>query len=214
MNHERPRQTTLARRNLALLLAIAWGDAVAAGVIARAADSAGAPVIEAVVYLLPTGTKLSVTPRPGIVDQVNKEFLPMVAPVQLGAAVSFPNKDNIRHHVYSFSPAKVFQLKLYSGTPSRPVVFDKLGPVVLGCNIHDWMVGYIYVVDTPYFAKTDGTGTARLDSLPAGDYELRIWHPHSRAEVPPGAIKRAEGATENVAFRLELAPPQSVPDRE
>ncbi len=214
MNHERPRQTTLARRNLALLLAIAWGDAVAAGVIARVADSAGAPVIEAVVYLLPTGTKPSVTPRPGIVDQVNKEFLPMVVPVQLGAAVSFPNKDNIRHHVYSFSPAKVFQLKLYSGTPSRPVVFDKLGPVVLGCNIHDWMVGYIYVVDTPYFAKTDGTGTARLDSVPAGDYELRIWHPHSRAEVPPGAIRLAEGATENVAFRLELAPPQTVPGRE
>ena len=214
MNHDRPKRTGLARRNLALLLAIAWGDAVAAGVIARAADSAGAPVIEAVVYLLPTGTKLSVTPRPGIVDQVNKEFLPMVVPVQLGAAVSFPNKDNIRHHVYSFSPAKVFQLKLYSGTPSKPVVFDKLGPVVLGCNIHDWMVGYIYVVDTPYFAKTDGTGTARLDSLPSGDYELRIWHPHSRAEVPPSAIKLAEGTTENVAFRLELAPPQSVPDRE
>lgn len=214
MNHDRPKRTTLARRNLALLLAIAWGDAVAAGVIARVADSAGAPVIEAVVYLLPTGTKPSETPHPGIVDQVNKEFLPLVVPVQLGAAVSFPNKDNIRHHVYSFSPAKVFQLKLYSGTPSKPVVFDKLGSVVLGCNIHDWMVGYIYVVDTPYFAKTDRTGAARLDGLPAGDYELRIWHPHSRAEVPPGAIKLAEDTTEIVAFRLELTPPQSVPDRE
>lgn len=201
-------------RYLALLLAIVGCDAVAASVIARVADAAGAPVTEAVVYLLATGAKPAVTPRPAIVDQVNKEFLPLVVPVQLGAAVSFPNKDNIRHHVYSFSPAKVFQLKLYSGTPSKPVVFDKAGPVVLGCNIHDWMVGYIYVVDTPYFAKTDGTGTARLDSLPAGDYELRIWHPHSRAEVPPGAIKLTDGATENVAFRLELAPPQSVPDRE
>jgi len=207
-------RTTLAHRNVALLLAIACCDAVGASLIARVADSAGAPVGEAVVYLLPAGAKPAVTSRPGIVDQVNKEFLPLVVPVQLGAAVTFPNKDNIRHHVYSFSPAKVFQLKLYSGTPSKPVVFDKPGPVVLGCNIHDWMVGYIYVVDTPYFVKTDLTGTATLDNLPAGDYELRIWHPYSRDEFPPRAIKLTDGTTESAAFRLELTRTQSGPDRE
>ena len=149
------RTTSVPHHYLSLLLAMACGDALAASVIARVADSAGAPVFEAVVYLVPTGAKPAVTPRPGVMDQANKEFLPLVVPVQLGASVSFPNKDNIRHHVYSFSPAKVFQLKLYSGTPSKPLVFDKPGVVVLGCNIHDWMVGYIYVVDTPYFAKTD-----------------------------------------------------------
>ena len=207
-------RTTSVHHYLSLLLAIAGGDAAAASVIARVADSAGAPVFEAVLYLMPTGAKPAVAPRPGVMDQANKEFLPLVVPVQLGAAVSFPNKDNIRHHVYSFSPAKVFQLKLYSGTPSKPVVFDKPGPVVLGCNIHDWMVGYIYVVDTPYFAKTDKTGTASLDGLPAGDYELRIWHPHSRAEFPARAIKLAESVTENASFQLELSPPQSTPAKE
>ena len=207
-------RTTSVPHRLSLLLAIACGDAAAASVIATVADSTGFPVVEAVVYLLPVGANPGATPRPGVVDQVNKEFMPLVVPVQVGAAVSFPNKDNIRHHVYSFSPAKVFQLKLYSGTPSKPVVFDKPGPVVLGCNIHDWMVGYIYVVDTPYFVKTDGTGTARLDSLAAGDYELRIWHPYSREEFPPRSVRLAEGSTERAQFRLELTRTPSAPDRE
>ncbi|HKQ24572.1 MAG TPA: methylamine utilization protein [Burkholderiales bacterium] len=207
-------RTTSAPHYLCVLLAIACGDAAAASVIATVADSGGAPVFEAVVYLLPTGANTAVAPRPGVMDQANKEFLPLVVPVQLGAAVSFPNKDNIRHHVYSFSPAKVFQLKLYSGTPSKPVIFDKPGVVVLGCNIHDWMVGYIYVFDTPYFVKTGKTGTARLDGLPAGEYELRIWHPHSKSEFRPRAIKLTESMTENAEFQLELSPPQSAPAKE
>jgi hypothetical protein len=131
-------------------------------------------------------------------------------PIQGGAAVTFPNKDNIRHHVYSFSATKPLDLKLYSGVPAKPVVFDKPGAVKLGCNIHDWMVGYVYVVDTPYFAKTDKTGSARLDGLPAGDYQLRVWHPYMKTEPAPLPLKLVGSGTENASFRLELSTPQKV----
>jgi len=111
-----------------------------------------------------------------VIDQINKRFVPRINVVRTGTVVTFPNSDNIRHQVYSFSPPKVFTLKLYAGTPSAPVTFDKPGLVVLGCNIHDKMVAFVGVVDTPYFAKADGLGKAVFD-LPAGHYRLRVWHP-------------------------------------
>lgn len=108
--------------------------------------------------------------------QRERQFQPYVLVVQTGTAVNFPNFDTVRHHVYSFSPVKTFDLKLYSGTPAEPVLFDKPGVATLGCNIHDRMSAHIVVVDTPLFAKTDATGQARLD-LPAGEHLLRTWHP-------------------------------------
>ena len=111
------------------------------------------------------------------VDQVDKQFVPYVKAVLVGSKVRFPNSDNIRHQVYSFSAAKKFELPLYAGANAPPVVFDKPGVVVLGCNIHDWMVGYIYVSETPYFAKTEAAGTASIADLPPGEYTVRIWHP-------------------------------------
>lgn len=187
-------------------LAALVADARAATLNALVTDAAGAVVAEAVVWAAPaSGRAPGTAPRPAIIDQINKEFVPFVVPVQLGAPVTFPNKDNIRHHVYSFSPAKVFDLKLYSGVPSRPVIMDKAGPVALGCNIHDWMVGYVYVVDSPWFAKTAKTGTARLE-LPDGEYDIRVWHPWQRAESASNRVKVA-GAEPQTSFRLELNPP-------
>lgn len=143
-------------------------------------DKAGKEVMDAVVVASPankTAKSASSAAATVIVDQVKKEFVPYVLPVQVGTAVSFPNKDNIRHHVYSFSPAKTFELPLYTGTPAAPVVFDKAGPVVLGCNIHDWMISYIYASESPYFAKTAADGKATLPDLPPGNYTVRVWHP-------------------------------------
>ena len=109
--------------------------------------------------------------------------MPYVKPVFVGSTVRFPNSDNIRHQVYSFSPAKKFELPLYAGTNAPPVTFDKPGVVVLGCNIHDWMIGYIYVAETPFFAKTGPLGTASIADLPPGEYSVRVWHPSmDRAE--------------------------------
>lgn len=102
--------------------------------------------------------------------------------IQAGSSIIFPNKDSVRHHVYSFSPAKTFELKLYSGVPSTPVVFDKAGTVVLGCNIHDQMLAFVYVVDTPYFAKTDASGKVKIGDVPNGDYLLKVWHYALRKE--------------------------------
>jgi hypothetical protein len=141
-------------------------------------------------------------------DQQNKEFVPLVLPVAVGTAVTFPNRDNIRHHVYSFSPAKRFELPLYSGTPAAPVVFDRPGSVVLGCNIHDWMVGYVYVLPTPYFARTAEDGKARIADVPAGAYEARVWHPRLRAEPEktgtPVTVAGSEAG--QVAFVVTLKP--------
>jgi plastocyanin len=111
------------------------------------------------------------------VDQVDKQFVPYVKVIFAGSTIRFPNSDNIRHQVYSFSPAKKFELPLYTGAQAQPVLFDKTGVVVLGCNIHDWMIGYVYVSETPFFAKTGAAGTALLADLPAGDFLIRVWHP-------------------------------------
>ena len=151
--------------------------------------------------------------REAAVEQRDKTFIPLVSVVQAGTAVQFPNRDPIRHHVYSFSPAKTFEIKLYAGTPVAPVVFDKVGEVVLGCNIHDHMLAYIYVVDTPWFAKTDADGKARIEGLPAGDYELQVAH-HAQAEVQvPKAVKLRGDESVPVPFTVPLRnlPPRPAP---
>ena len=146
----------------------------------------GGGTINAVVYAMPVGgNPPRSAPRSAIMDQVNKEFLPFVVPVLTGTAVTFPNKDNIRHHVYSFSPAKKFEIKLYVGTPASPVVFDQTGIAVLGCNIHDNMAAWVVIVDTPWFGRTDADGRLQLASVPAGRYNLRAWHPGMTVGAQP-----------------------------
>jgi plastocyanin len=141
-------------------------------------NAQGQPLEDAVVIAAPAaGIKSLPKPREEIVDQIDREFVPYVKPILVGSTVRFPNKDNIRHHVYSFSAAKSFELPLYAGTPAAPILFDKPGVVILGCNIHDWMVGYIYVSESPYFAKTGADGAALLNELPKGQYRVRVWHP-------------------------------------
>ena len=118
-------------------------------------------------------------------DQKNRMFIPHVLPIQTGTSVVFPNSDDIRHQVYSFSPAKTFQLPLYQGTPTSPILFDKPGVVTLGCNIHDRMSAYIVVVDTPHFATTTADQPAMLADLPADSYEVHVWTPSTRAATVP-----------------------------
>lgn len=145
-------------------------------------DGQGKPLEGAVITLQgPTGVALPA--QTAIMDQVQKQFSPSVLAVHSSTKVTFPNSDNIRHHVYSFSPVKRFELRLYEGTPSEPITFDKPGVVVLGCNIHDWMVGYIYVTDDPWFATSDASGKVRLD-LPAGHYTVTLWHPKAPDLLP------------------------------
>ncbi len=114
--------------------------------------------------------------EPAVMDQVNKRFQPEQLVIQTDRRVDFPNSDNIRHHVYSFSKAKTFELKLYADKPESPVSFPKHGVVVLGCNIHDTMIAYIFVSRSESTAVTDKTGQASLSTSDSD--EFNIWHKH------------------------------------
>ena len=173
-------------------------------------DGAGQPVSGAVVFLESAQAQRAVRPLQGVeMAQEKKQFVPAVLAVTAGTEVHFPNHDAVRHHVYSFSPAKKFEIKLYKGTPSNPVLFDRPGVVLLGCNIHDQMVGWILVLDTPYFAYSSAAGQppggALLAQVPAGSYQLRTWHPGMPVGAPaltqPLVVDAGAGET-RAAVRL------------
>ncbi len=159
-----------------LALQVLAASAVAATLNLQANDKAGKPLADVVVAVKVAGQRTSA--ESGTLFQLaqkNRQFQPQLAVIQTGTAVNFPNFDTVRHHVYSFSPIKKFELKLYAGTPTEPVVFDQPGFAALGCNIHDSMLASVVVVDTPFFGKTDAAGQVSLE-LPAGEHELLYWH--------------------------------------
>jgi len=164
------------RRWLAAGFVCAYSGLAHAGVTVHVQDDAGKAVADAAVYLEGGPAQAKSKRASAEIEQRNKTFIPLVTVVQTGTEISFPNNDTVRHHVYSFSPAKSFDLKLYAGKPAAPVLFDKSGTVVLGCNIHDQMLAYVQVVDTPYFAKTDANGNAKIASPASGKYSLKVWH--------------------------------------
>jgi len=159
-------------------------QAFAATVEVKALGSDGKPLPEAVVFLESREAKAAARPLTGVeVAQSERRFVPRVTVVTAGSEVQFPNRDKVRHHVYSFSPIKPFELKLYIGAPANPVLFDKPGIAVLGCNIHDSMVAWVVVAEAPHHGLADARGSVRLDQVPPGSYRLRTWH----AGLPPGA---------------------------
>jgi plastocyanin len=196
-------------RLLRPLAAVALGAACAAPVAAAprlftVLDGDGKPLADAVVAVLPRGARSTAVPgAQAELAQRNRSFDPSLLVVQAGTAVNFPNFDTVRHHVYSFSPAKTFELKLYSGTPAQPVVFDKPGVAVLGCNIHDRMAAWVVVVDTPLHAKTDTAGRAELD-LPDGEHRVQLWHTSLRDALQEQPLKLDATARE---LRLAVARP-------
>lgn len=123
-------------------------------------------------------------PSAFVMDQVNLQFAPHVLVVPVGSQVVFPNSDSVSHQVYSFSPAKKFQLPLYRGKPYPPVTFDREGVVTLGCNIHDQMRAYVFVVEAQYYGRTNDSGTWAEKDIQPGDYEVTIWHPLARNLKP------------------------------
>lgn len=166
---------------LALLAALTLATpAVAASLRVSVATPGGAPVRDAVVMVYPkspTGGPIRF-PWAYVMTQKDMQFAPFVLVVPVGAEVAFPNRDPVRHHVYSFSGAKNFQLKLYGHDETRVVKFDKAGVVALGCNIHDSMTAFIRVVDTPYVGKTGARGEVLIQDVPAGAAMVAVWHPY------------------------------------
>lgn len=154
--------------------------------------SNGKPVEDAAVVVEPASGTMPLKHKTATIEQFDREFIPYLTIVQTGTAIEFPNRDPFKHHIYSFSPAKVFGIKLYAGKPAQPVVFDKPGEVALGCNIHDWMEAYILVVNSSYFAKTNKKGRALINDVPAGQYRLRLWHPREKVALPLRDIEIAD----------------------
>jgi plastocyanin len=167
----------LLRNLIAVVCSLCCADlAFAADIEVRLINEAGQPLADATVYV-PSSAPSMRKNRQGAIIQRARVFDPFVTIVEKGTAIAFPNEDPILHHVYSTSPAKRFELKLYKGMPLEPVVFDVPGIVVLGCDVHEWMQAYIVVVDTPFYAKTGTDGRVRISNLPAGAQDIMVWYP-------------------------------------
>jgi plastocyanin len=181
--------------------------AASAGVTVKVMDAAGKPVPDAVVYAeAEAGQSLPAARKSGEISQQGLKFIPLVTVIQTGSKIFFPNNDKVRHHIYSFSPAHKFDQKLYSGTTAEPQTFEKAGTVVLGCNIHDKMIAYVRVVDTPYFGKTDASGEATLDA-PAGKYALKAWHPDiAGGQALEQSLAVKADAAAGASFKMTLKP--------
>jgi plastocyanin len=193
-----PNRLAVAASLLALL---AGASAQAASLQVVVQGASGQTLADAVLLLEPQGARPA-PPKPAAdveIAQKGRRFVPAVTVVPVGTKVQFPNQDTVRHHVYSFSPARKFELKLYVGRPENPVEFDRAGVVVLGCNIHDSMVGWVIVSDTPWYARTAAGGRATLADVPPGAYVLRTWHP----DLPAGSTGVEQPVTVGAAD-LEL----------
>ena len=197
-------------RNILLALALAGAGAplAAALVNVRVIDASGHPVRDAVVTLYPAGAAARPARAGGhyLIAQQNLQFRPFLTVVPVGADVSFPNLDPTKHHVYSFSAAKKFELKLFAKDQSRTVHFDKAGVVALGCNIHDQMSAFIFVTDTAWTARTNALGVATFADAPNAPARVAVWHPYLRA--PGGEVEQELGAAQRSAsFQVRLRPP-------
>ena len=195
---------------LLALAAAAW-PLRAASLSVRVVDPSGHPVRDAVVKLEPVGATRP--PRPGghyVISQQKLQFHPFLTLIPVGADVSFPNLDPTKHHVYSFSPAKRFELKLFARDQSRTVHFDKPGVVALGCNIHDAMSAFIFVTDSAWTARTNAQGIATFGDAPNVRSRIVVWHPYLRA--PGGMVQQAFAPGQSsAAFSIRLRAPPSMP---
>ena len=204
-------------RGLAFLVLFLIGSAAAraADVTVEVRNAQGKPVPDAVATLYPAQGAHSGPIHfdwPMEMVQRNLQFHPFVLIVPAGAVVAFPNRDDVRHHVYSFSPAHPFELKLYGRDETRTVRFDHPGAIALGCNIHDNMIAYIVVVDTPFAAKTNAAGEAVVRGVPAGTRSVRVWHPYMRApgnSVSLNMVVPGEGQVRQMVA-AQLHPPPDM----
>lgn len=193
-----------------LTLALLFSSvSLAAGLQVQVIDEQGKPVAGAVVFLESAAASAAVKPVDDArIVQKDKTFIPDVLVIPRGTAVYFPNEDTVRHHVYSFSAIKPFEIKLYVGTPAAPVLFDQSGVAVLGCNIHDEMIAWVVALDTPYYSRSDQQGLSRLEQVPPGRYTLRVWHKDllNEQDVPRLAIEIGQQPQQTTVQLPKLAP--------
>lgn len=184
-------------------------DAVVSLVRLDAVASTAAPTVPgASTSPLDAAARTTPAASPLEIVQENQEFRPYVTAVRVGTPIVFPNRDTVQHHVYSGSKSKNFELPLYDPGKAETVVFDRPGPVVIGCNIHDWMSAHVLVLETPFFAKTDAEGVAVIVA-PAGRYRAEVWHPRL-AKMATREITLGENTAAPVEFILTLKAPSRI----
>lgn len=211
-NH--PHRALLALASAAICISSA--PVYAGSVLGLISDKNGNPVADGVIFAKPLDTPVPAN-KPGETIAIGQEhylFLPYVSVVRSGTTVRFYNRDPHDHHIKSFSPAKAIDIRVNSKKEDpTQVLFDKAGEVALVCYFHDWMRGFVYVVDTPYFAKTDKTGNALLASLPAGKYEISAWVPKMIGEPMSQIVQITQNDALSTKFQLTFvpsAPPKPV----
>ena len=168
----------------------------------------GTPLPGAVVMLHGPPGSSPARPATFVVDQVDQSFKPDLTVIPVGSTVTFPNSDKVSHQVYSFSPAKRFQLPLYRGTPYAPTKFETAGIVTLGCNIHDDMIAYLVVTDAAWFGRTGADGNWTAGDLPAGQFRIEVWHPRLREKTQ--AIEKSLGLEQSQSAKLEIRLTQAL----
>lgn len=161
---------------------------------------------DGLVYFLPKAG--SPRPKPGrySINTHSKGFTPTTLVVPMGSTVSFPNKDDILHNVFSRTPGTTFDFGFYGPGETRRHVFARPGLVIVNCNVHHNMRANVVVLETPYYARPDDSGRYRIENVPAGPGTLVFWHPRSRAQTV--AIS---GATDAVVRRLTADKPRIDP---
>lgn len=199
------RQLRWLGAGLALSLAC---HAIAGTVAVTVGVKAGATAEDTVVVFEPVDAPPPASHDAAIIDQVHKTFRPRVTAIRTGTVVSFPNSDNIHHEVYSFSPPHAFKLSMFGNEPHSTVTFDKPGVILLGCNIHDNMLAFVVVVDSPYFVKLSASGRAELN-LPPGRYQPRVWNERWKLSAKP-AVLNVGG--DSAAVSLNLDQPRENPE--
>lgn len=181
--------------------------APAATLVIHVLTADGRPLAGAVLSARPVdGAARHAAPVRAVIDQINRAFEPDLLVIPVGSTIEFPNSDAVSHQIYSFSPAKRFQLPLYRGKPYAPVLFDQPGVVTLGCNIHDSMLAYVLVTDAPYFGRTDASG-AWAAEVTRGPYRVTIWHPRLRDEGTDLERQLTVNDTDRAELTLRLVKP-------
>lgn len=135
-----------------------------------------------------------------VMDQLKLAFVPHVLPVPVGTKVAFPNSDEVRHNVFSPSPAKRFNLGTYPRGATKYVVFDKPGVIELLCNVHAEMSGFILVLETPYVAQVAAGGTYALTNVPPGTHDITAWREQLKGHRQQITVR--DGQTLKVDFDL------------
>lgn len=169
-------------------------------------DKRSTSVLDAYVELISIDGTGRAQKKEAVIDQVDKEFVPLVSAVPMGSTVLFPNSDNIQHQIYSFSKSKSFELPLFAKNEKNTVEFPLSGIVHMGCNIHDWMLSYLYVYESQWFTQVNAEGKASFTGIKEGTYTLRVWSPrlkNNRVPVETEVLIR-DGAVQNVEQVIKI----------